>query len=227
MRSRRLRAFLLRVGKTVIGAVTGFPTSKFSAVLMLAQFVTCRMHAMAERIIQDPPDMNYTSVFPPPVSDFPETGDAALNDVVRHMDDLFAYGYAQLHAMERYEGAMTNGDLAHAQMQARAVDAFGQSFVSSLRDSADALRDYADELDTDPDVEGSEVTQPEKDVLVEVYQRLASEGFDPEELQGLVDGGLTPDEIEAVREQLVAVPVSETPVDRSLPTSLRSRINTR
>ncbi|HYY95688.1 MAG TPA: PKD domain-containing protein, partial [Pyrinomonadaceae bacterium] len=187
------------------------PTSVDSAFLILAREVTVGTKRMYEDIKKDPPDFDYTTVAAPAFNEWPSTGVAQHDRVVRSLERQRAFGRAQLKAYERYLGAVADGQEVYVRMQAQAVADYGEALAAEMKESAAALRQWGAELD--PNVPA--VTQEHLDQTVAIYDRVRASGFTPDELNQLTAAGLSAIEIEQVRSAFDE-DIRQTPVGLSM-----------
>jgi MBG domain (YGX type)/PKD domain/Bacterial Ig-like domain (group 1)/Bacterial Ig-like domain (group 3) len=185
----------------------GVPTSLEGAFLALAAEVTEGTRRMYEDIVKDPPDFDYTTVAAPAFTDWPSTGDALHDRVVRTFERQRAFGRAQLKAYERYLGAAADGQEVYVRMQAQAVADYGEALAAEMRESAAAMRAWGAQLD--PNLPA--VTQEHLDGTMAVYERVRTSGFTQEELDQLTAAGLGAAEIAQVRAAFDE-DISQTPV---------------
>lgn len=183
------------------------PTSLEGAFLILAKEVTKGTRRMYEDIVKDPPDFDYTTVAAPAFTDWPSTGDALHDRVVRTFERQRAFGRAQLKAYERYLGAAADGQEVYVRMQAQAVADYGEALAAEMKESAAAMRAWGAQLD--PNLPA--VTQEHLDGTMAVYERVRASGFTQDELNQLTSAGLGAAEIAQVRAAFDE-DISQTPV---------------
>ncbi|HEX7956854.1 MAG TPA: hypothetical protein VF508_07935, partial [Pyrinomonadaceae bacterium] len=123
------------------------PTSLEGAFLILAREVVEGTARMYEDIVKDPPDFDYTTVAAPPFKEWPTTGDAQRDQLVRAFERQRAYGRAQLKAYEHYLGAVADGNDFYMRMQAQAVADYGAALAAEMTESAAAMRVWGAQLD--------------------------------------------------------------------------------
>ena len=157
----------------------------------------------------DPPRQDYTTVTMPvkhsfapiqPDANISPQRAAAFNAVSAALTNVEAYGTAATTAMDRYGGASAAGDLTWASMQSNEMEYYLEQF-------GNALLTYADNLDAFVGVLQSE---GETDTVITVndviaYQtRLSTSGFTAQEIADAHQSGLSDDEIEAFRQEIIA-----------------------
>lgn len=162
----------------------------------------------------DPPRQDYdtyatvdTYTFTPLVAggDLSQARAAAGNALMEAMLDLTAQLRAAALSLDRYGGAANAGDLYWASEQAALL-------IDLKQESGATMLEVADRLDALLDVmydEGIEdLTVPVAEVVA--YQaRLASEGFNDDEVQAAYAIGLSDDDLEAIRQARLAADPAE------------------
>jgi hypothetical protein len=185
------------LGFAVFGlAKLDIPTSQESAFLILADEVRKGTKKMYEDIKADPPDFNYTTVATPVFKEWPSTGDALHDRIVRTLDRQGAFGRAQLKAYEHYLGAVADGQDTYVRLQAQAMADYGEALAAEMKESAAALREWGAQLD--PNVPA--ITQQHLDEAAAIYDRVRASGFTQDEINQLTAAGLSTGEIEQVRD---------------------------
>jgi hypothetical protein len=149
-----------------------------------------RMHFPGEsfgNLNSDPPSQDYRTLvpvealtFPPlePSAEIPAARAVAVNDLIRAGMDLTSYLTAAAATYDRYAGAVEANEFAWATQHANA-------FAFYLRESALRMDDVADKMDAlvaQLNSEGLKFLLAEQDFLA-YQQRLASEGFNAQEVQ--------------------------------------------
>ena len=158
----------------------------------------------------DPPRQDYRtiampewSVVPPvqPGADLSQARADAMNAVTDALLDVVAYGQAATISLDRYGGAAAASDLEWSAQQAAALIYYKQKMGQAMLATADALDVFIQVLRTEGD-----------DQLVitladaQAYQdRLRTQGFTAQEIQDAKLIGWTDEEIEAYRQEILAV----------------------
>src|SRR5207247_8095349 len=93
---------------------------------------------------------NYTVVASVTPRDFQSSGNALIDAMARGTETARAAAAAQLHDLERYQGAVLAGDATYEHVQLRALGEAVQKQIASLEGLGLAARDYASELAQDP-----------------------------------------------------------------------------
>ncbi len=129
----------------------------------------------------------------------PERADA-LNAASAALTDVDAYGSAAALALDRYAGASEAGNLIWATQQANARLYYEQLMGAALLTYADNLDAFVqvlvDEGETDINTTVSD--------MIDYQQRLASQGFTPQEIADAKLVGWTDAEIEEYRQDIIA-----------------------
>jgi PKD repeat protein len=210
--------FALPTPQSVIG------TGQDKALDLLA-FVTCSAAAMYEGIIADPPDPNFEAISEPVFATAIDSIGSAVGDALMSaLDRTHAFGDASRIAFERYQGAAEADDLQWQIDQLNAAAFYTRDLVAEIGASIGALRDHAGELAPLPTYDQPVITQEDLDLLTEIYQRVQSSGFTPEETQALVDLGLTAEEIGFVATHF-NVDLSQMPPGVTLPDMMTQAAN--
>ena len=200
---------LVSASSTLVSVGTGFvsmPLPIFQnneeRAKALLKLLTCNLQLMYEDIVLDPPDPAYREVASAALLDQPEM--PGVSDTATALIDALArqygYGRAQLHAVERYQGAVADGQQAFVHAQALAIARHGSALVDSQREAVDLLRAYADEASADPVLAGATVPdQATLDGLKSLYERVKTSGFTAAELAGFSAAGYSADEVAQLR----------------------------
>lgn len=125
---------------------------------------------------------------------------AAQNAVSDALADVVAYGNAADTALDRYGGAVEAGDLTWSAQQANAQLAYEKQMGTALQTYADALDAFVQTLTAEHE---TNITVTVADVL-SYQQSLAATGFTPQEIADAKLVGLTDDDIEAYRQEIIA-----------------------
>ena len=153
------------------------------------------------KILDDPPDSNYTTVAEPEYDDLPPPGDALGADLVTALDHLNGDSMALLHAYERYQGADADGSEPNVHRQARAMSESGFDVLADTRQSIALLRSVATRSESDPDIRNQLFSGDDYDAFDATFDRVRTSGFTAAEIGRFHDAGLTDDEIALVRER--------------------------
>ena len=153
------------------------------------------------KILDDPPDSNYTTVAEPEYDDLPPPGDALGADLVTALDHLNGDSMALLHAYERYQGADADGSEPNVHRQARAMSESGFDVLADTRQSIALLRSVATRSESDPDIRNQLFSGDDFDAFDATFDRVRTSGFTAAEIGRFHDAGLTDDEIALVRER--------------------------
>ena len=153
------------------------------------------------KILDDPPDSNYTTVAEPEYDDLPPPGDALGADLVTALDHLNGDSMALLHAYERYQGADADGSEPNVHRQARAMSESGFDVLADTRQSIALLRSVANRSESDPDIRNQLFSGDDFDAFDATFDRVRTSGFTADELGRFHDAGFTDDEIDRVRER--------------------------
>ncbi len=157
----------------------------------------------------DPPRQDYTTVTMPvrhtfaPVQPGPNVSAqraAALNAVSDALTNLEAYGAAAATAMDRYGGASAANDLTWASLQSNEMLYYVQQFGSALVTYADTLDAFVAVLQA----EGETQTIVTINDVISYQNRLATSGFTAQEIADAHQAGLSDDDIEAYRQEIIA-----------------------
>ena len=223
--------FFATVVPTLGGLIT-FPSasSAITAGEMKAKEILknliCTVDAMYEDIVNDPPDPEFDELAAPVFSSIGPLGSEQSNALAASIDRQAAFGGASLHAFERYLGATEADSEAGVHRQARSLASLNGSLVQELRDSAAALRDYAQMLDGIPEFDDPVISDEDtRDVLVSVYERVQAGGFTAEETEELTDQGFSAAQIADIRTHFDLDP-ADVPVDTSLAEIARTTAQT-
>ena len=157
----------------------------------------------------DPPRQDYTTPTMPvwhPFTPVQVGGNisaqraAALNAVSDALADIEAYGTAATTALDRYGGASAANDLTWSSMQSNEMLYYEQQLGSALLTYADKLDAFVGVLQAEGETQTAVTTS---DVIA--YQtRLATSGFTAQEIADAHQVGLTDDEIETWRQEIIA-----------------------
>ncbi len=130
-------------------------------------------------------------------------------------EDFHAYGRAQLAAVERYQGALADGQTGFVHTQSLAIAMNGDGMVDALRRMIRSFDDYRDELASTS--EGSEaiLALGDRSLLASLFQRVRADGFTPAELDELRALGLTTGMIDFYRSTYDR-PIEEAPTGISM-----------
>jgi len=149
-----------------------------------------RMHYPGEsmgNLANDPPSMDYKQLVPletltfeplQPSAEIPAARAAAVNELIRSGLDLTSLLTAAAVTYDRYAGAVEANEFGYATQQASAFDHY-------LTQSALKMNELADKMDTlvaELNSEGLKFLLAEQD-FIEYQQRLATEGFNAQEIQ--------------------------------------------
>jgi hypothetical protein len=157
----------------------------------------------------DPPRQDYTVSTLPVWHRWPHTQPDinissaranALNAASDALADVVAYGTAADTALDRYGGASQAKDLAWAAQQANAQIYYEQQMGTALLTYADKLDAFVQVLN---DEHESNITVTVGDVM-NYQQSLAATGFTDQEKADAKLVGLTDDDIEAYRQEIIA-----------------------
>jgi hypothetical protein len=124
---------------------------------------------------------------------------AALNAASDALADVVAYGTAATTALDRYGGASQAKDLAWAAQQANAQIYYEQQMGTALLTYADKLDAFVQVLN---DEHETNITVTVGDAIS--YQQSLAAGFTPQEIADARLVGLTDDDIEAYRQEIIA-----------------------
>jgi len=163
----------------------------------------------------DPPRQDYTILAtpnkptvpplepnPPDIS--PDRA-AAVNAVTDAMLDVIAYGNAATISLDRYGGAAAADDLRWSSQQAAAYIYYEQKLGQAMLTAADKIGAFLDVLHNEGVTEAI-ITASD----YQAYQdRLRTEGFNAQEIQDAKQIGLTDEEIEAIRQAVLAADPNE------------------
>ncbi len=125
---------------------------------------------------------------------------AALNAASDALADVVAYGSAADTALDRYGGASVAQDLTWAAQQANAQVYYEQQMGTALLTYADALDNFVQVL---KDEHETNITVTVADAI-NYQQSLSTTGFTPQEIADAKLVGLTDDDIEAYRQEIIA-----------------------
>jgi hypothetical protein len=179
-----------------------------------AHWLTWKTTQDGLRFANDPPRQDYDQVTQQvsytvapmePGPDLPATRAAAINAVTEALAEVRSLMEAVALANDRYAGASEAHDLYWAAQQANTRLYYEQQLGPALMQYAQSLENLVQTLSS----EGiTQVIMRVEDVVA-YQQRVATKGFTPEEIAAAHLAGLTDDEIEAYRQELLAVDPDE------------------
>lgn len=198
---------------STINAFTGPGSKPFNIPKQGVNILIGRQFDAAEKISQglgfDPPRQDYNQITVPPKPTFtPWQPDAeltaaeatALNALTASMMDVYHAGRAATISLDRYGGAAEAHDLQWSTLQANALLHYKQLIGTALITAALRLDEFHQVL---IDVGRPDVIITAAEVI-SYQQRLATQGFTPEEIAAAHQLGLTDEEIEASRQAALA-----------------------
>jgi hypothetical protein len=156
----------------------------------------------------DPPRQDYTTVtlpvrhtFPPvqPGPNISAARAAAFNAVSDALLDVEAYATAEDTALDRYGGASEANDLLWASEQVNEMTYYQQQLGNALLVYADSLDNFVSVLKA----EGETQTVISLADVTSYQARLASSGFTAQEIADAKQAGLTDEDIEALRQDII------------------------
>jgi hypothetical protein len=156
----------------------------------------------------DPPRQDYTTVTMPVQLSFPNvspgpnisaTRAAALNAVSAALLDVEAYATAEDTALDRYGGASEANDLQWASEQVNEMNYYQQKLGNALLVYADSLDNFVAVLKA----EGETQTAITLADATNYQARLTSTGFTNQEKAYAKQAGLTDEDIEALRQEII------------------------
>ena len=195
-------------------------TTNIEKGLDLLRFVSMGAYLMYDGIANDPPDPDY-DIIPQPVFllDQP-AGSPELHDLVVATDEQWAYGWAALQSLERFQGAQIDGDLEAQIAQLEALSTLSEATATAIDDTVVRLEAFADVAALDAELALPAVTAAEQLELEPMYERVRTSGFDPTEIAEFEAAGFTADEIADVRDSIAFTDVSVLTPDVPLPVEL-------
>ena len=159
-------------------------------------------------IIKDPPDMNYTEVaelepfeIRPPMGN--SSFDIALANTFNNLSEQQAILKALLTSIERYDGALQEHESKYMLLQANAVKNYSDMLVSNLKKSNQSLGELSSAtklIESDANISAD---------LATMQQRLSTQGFTEYEIQYFRDMGANDTEIEAYKQMLLDINLSD------------------
>ena len=188
------------------------PRQSQSASMALLRTVSCGAYVMYDDIVADPPDPDYKHLEEPApeplqylIAEEPEVVAAAQT-----LEDVRSKGVAHRIGVERYQGAVIDGNEGWAAVLADRVGDQALATQAGMRRLGRQLRSAAAVLQDD----GLAAATPEQlGDARDIRDRVRTSGFTAGERAQLVAEGLTDTEIAEVREQLGApLPVGSTPM---------------
>ncbi|WP_243075695.1 PKD domain-containing protein [Microbacterium sp. SS28] len=190
------------------GFVLGFPSDinpTATKAKEILKNLTCLVSKMYEDIVNDPPDPDYgtivdESIRSVPAANFPGSTSHGLAESLATVE---GFGRASLDAFEKYLGADAAGSVQGQIDQLRSTSEHTKSLVRAMRDTADWLDVWAPYADTDPSLAGAPVATVEEGVAWQQAAQALAGGWPAEKLQQFLALGLTADQIEAARLDLV------------------------
>jgi PKD repeat protein len=191
------------------------PPAYNDLIFGMAKDIVCKQDKMLDDIEADPPKDGYTVVTPPAIEDWPTTGDPLGDRLIESMEEVSAYGRAQLDAVEHYQGALRDGWTRYEHVQARAVADFGDALVVATRKMQRRLDALQKHLAATEEGSAPLFTAGDVAMLSTLFQRIRSSGFTASETAELEGLGLTPAMIEKYR-SAYDVRIEDAPVGRSM-----------
>lgn len=182
----------LSVVEYIEGELEGLRSAYNDAIIGIGTDIACKQKEMLADIVADPPDPNYDTVAQPVFEEWPSTFNALGDELVDAFETFNAFGRAQRIAAERYQGALADNDDAGMHRQALAVQNFGDQIVIAMRCMTSALRRYQYDLNGSAAGTTPLINQANKDLILDLYQRIRTSGFNPSEQAQLDALGLTP-----------------------------------
>jgi hypothetical protein len=188
------------------------PRQSQGASMALLRTVSCGAFVMYDDIVADPPDPDYKHLEEPApeplqylIASEPEVGAAAQT-----LEDVRSQGVAHRIGVERYQGAVLDGNEGWAAVLADRVGDQALATQAGMRRLGRELRSAAVALADD----GLAAATPQQlGDAREIRERVRTVGFTADERAQLVAEGLTDAEIAEVRVQLGApLPVGSTPM---------------
>ena len=153
------------------------------------------------KILDDPPDSNYTTVAEPEYDDLPPPGDALGADLVTALDHLNGDSMALLHGYERYQGADADGSEPNVHGRRARCRSRASTCSRTRAGASRSLRSVATRSESDPDIRNQLFSGDDFDVFDATLDRVRTSGFTAAEIGRFHDAGLTDDEIALLRER--------------------------
>jgi hypothetical protein len=198
------------------------------------QQITWMMEQAAEisrNLVGDPPRQDYNSVSiptkialppaEPPVGVSPALA-AAMDNLRQALADVVYYGRGSNTSLDRYAGASEAEDMLWASQQSNALLYYNTKFGSALITATQAITGFYQVLVAEniPDIE---ITIND---VISYQNRLITQGFSADELAGYQSIGLSPEEIESIRQRYIAAdPEKLTGSPRAKLSDLANRLN--
>ena len=174
------------------------------------------LEKVAQGIYADPPDPNYSSVFPyqSPVQVFQPVSSiepaAAQAQLANLLNDMAARSSALLHAIERFDGAVIGLDEAAAAMQAGSIRAQSLALIESLL----AIDTTATDTSTQMRAAGTPGSiAARRAELVQLQSRLAATGLTAEEIAEFAIAGWSAADRDAYVASFLEIPFATIPDD--------------
>ncbi len=157
----------------------------------------------------DPPRQDYNSVSIPPKISLPPAEPpvgvspamaAAIDNLRQTLTDVVYYGQGSTTSLDRYAGASEAEDMLWASQQSNALLYYNTQFGSALITATQAITGFYQVLVAEniPDIE---ITIND---VISFQNRLITQGFSADELAGYQSIGLSPEEIESIRQRYIA-----------------------
>jgi PKD repeat protein len=135
------------------------------------------------------------------------------------LDAIRAYGEAEIHAVERYQGADVANDAYYMQLQAAAVAENGRGLAAGMRAVAVQLAEFADRLEAAGATHT--LSQADYDAAIAFRDRMAGTGLTQAERDQFTAEGIPDAEINAAQARFATQPLPADAVGKSLTTATR------
>ncbi len=115
-----------------VGAFKHFKGSTPASAFLEAEALVSGLGSLGANIIaSDPPDPNYKIIAKPRKLPFPKTGNTTLDSINEDYLEFSSLSAATVHASERWQGAMLEGDLKSAALQSRALTKYSAELATA------------------------------------------------------------------------------------------------